>query len=257
MQSKNQQNTYELLWVLAKTDFKLRYHGSFLGYIWALLKPLLIFLVLNFVFANIFGPGIPYYSLNLLTGIMLWNFFAEGTLTGLTSLMNKAGIITKIALPKWVIVISSTLNVLMTFLLSLVILAVFFISYKVFPDVASILWFLGICVMTYGIIVIFSLLTAPLFLKLRDLNQIWEVLLIIGFYAAPIIYPIEAIPSGTRALIALNPMTHMIQWSKEVLINGTPPPLLEYFVTASAIIIVYLIASKIFTKTSARAAENV
>jgi ABC-type polysaccharide/polyol phosphate export permease len=111
--------------------------------------------------------------------------------------------------------------------------------------------------MTYGIIVIFSLLTAPLFLKLRDLNQIWEVLLIIGFYAAPIIYPIEAIPSGTRALIALNPMTHMIQWSKEVLINGTPPPLLEYFVTASAIIIVYLIASKIFTKTSARAAENV
>ena len=97
MKSKTKNNHLQLLWILAKTDFKLRYHGSILGYVWALLKPLLIFLILNFVFSNLFGRGIENYSLQLLTGIIMWNYFAEGTMVGLSSLLNKAGIITKIS----------------------------------------------------------------------------------------------------------------------------------------------------------------
>lgn len=250
-------NYRELLWVLAKTDFKLRYHGSFLGYFWALLKPLLVFLVLNFVFANIFGPGIQNYSLQLLTGIIIWNFFQEGTMTGLTSLMSKAGIITKIYLPKWIIVLASTMNVLMTFLLSLLILSLFFLYYGVFPDITAVLVFLGVVAMVYGIIVIFSLITAPLFLKLRDLNQIWEVLLMAGFYAAPIIYPIEALPETVQFVVYLNPMTFAIQWSKNMLINNSMPGVSAFLCALLAILAGIGIAAILFSKLSKRAAENV
>ncbi len=256
MQSRTH-NYRELIWVLAKTDFKLRYHGSFLGYFWALLKPLLIFLVLNFVFANIFGPGIQNYSLQLLTGIIIWNFFQEGTMTGLTSLMSKAGIITKAYIPKWIIVIASTLNVLMTFILSLVILGCFFAYYGVTPDVLSIVLFLGTVAMIYGIIVIFSLITSPLFLRLRDLNQIWEVLLVAGFYAAPIIYPLNVLPEVAQKLVYLNPMTFAIQWSKGLLISGEIPPLSSFAMAAGIICILLIISLQFFKRASRRAAENI
>ena len=93
------ENYRELIWMLAKTDFKLRYHGSVLGYVLAILKPLLMFLILNFVFSSIFNPrntGTSYYSIQLLTSIMLFNFFAEGTMAGLNSLIQKSTLVTKI-----------------------------------------------------------------------------------------------------------------------------------------------------------------
>ena len=120
----------ELIWILAKTDFKLRYNGSFLGFVWVLLKPLFTFLILNFVFSNIFG-NTKEYSLGLFVGLVLWNFFSEGTIIGMTSLINKAHILTKVALPKWILVLSSILNTLLNFSLTLIIVALFFIYYGV------------------------------------------------------------------------------------------------------------------------------
>src|SRR5690606_21281841 len=95
---KNHENYKELIWRLARTDFKLRYHGSFLGYAWALVKPLMLFAVLNFVFSHIFnlrGMGVPLYPLQLLTAILLFNFFAEGTMQGMNSLLSKNQLVTK------------------------------------------------------------------------------------------------------------------------------------------------------------------
>ena len=93
---KGHENYRELIWVLAKTDFKLRYHGSALGYAWALLKPLLMFAIMNFVFSSLFsarGAGSQYYSLQLLTSIVLWNFFSEGSSAGMAALLSKAQLV--------------------------------------------------------------------------------------------------------------------------------------------------------------------
>jgi ABC-2 type transport system permease protein len=116
---KKENNYLELMLRLARTDFKLRYQGSFLGYIWAILKPLLLFTILNFVFSTVFNTrnnGVPFYSLQLLTGLLLFNFFSEGTMAGLTSLVAKAQLVTKIYVPRWILVMASTLNALFIFL---------------------------------------------------------------------------------------------------------------------------------------------
>jgi ABC-type polysaccharide/polyol phosphate export permease len=220
MSDRMTKQSLELVWQLAKTDFKIRYNGSVLGYVWALLKPLLIFLILNFIFSNIFGGNIKNYSVNLLTGIILWTYFAEGTTVGMLSLLSKANLITKIRVSKLAIVFASTVNSTITFLINLIILALLFIYFQVFPTFGGMLLALLFFLLIYILIVGFSFLTAPLFLRYRDLNQVWEVLLTLGFYASPIIYPLTLIPAHYQPFLWLNPMSYIIHYSKLALIDG-------------------------------------
>ncbi|MFN7160093.1 MAG: ABC transporter permease [Candidatus Gracilibacteria bacterium] len=220
---KVQQNYWYTVWILAKTDFKLRYNGSILGILWVVLKPLFIFSILNFVFSQLFG-GSKEYSLSLLTGLIIWNYFAEGTMVGMVSLLQKAHIITKVNLPKWIVVFASTLNSLLTFLLNTLILVFFFILYGVFPNIFSILTAVFFASLIFIWILAFSFLTSPLFLRFRDLNQIWEVILNAGIYAAPIIYPITTIPEVYRTLLYINPVTLILVKIKDALFHGK-----EYF----------------------------
>ena len=132
MRVKNNGNHYgELIWMLAKTDFRMRYQGSVLGFVWALLKPLFVFVILNLVFSQLFASDIPYYSLQLLTGILLWNFFAEGTMVGLTSLMSKGHVLKKIAFPRWVVVVAAWLQSLMSFVVTMAILLLALLFFQV------------------------------------------------------------------------------------------------------------------------------
>ena len=210
----------ELIWELAKTDFKVRYNGSILGYLWALLKPLLIFLILNFIFSRVFGAGVNNYSLNLLTGLILWGYFIDGTKIGLTSLYTKGTLISKINIPRSAIIIASTVHTTITFIINLAILGVFFIWFNVVPGFASLGIFIIYLILFYIFILGFTFLTAPLYLKYRDLDQIWEVLLTLGFYATPIIYPLSFIPERVQRWLWLNPTSYLIHYSKLALINN-------------------------------------
>ncbi|NLC31444.1 MAG: ABC transporter permease, partial [Candidatus Moranbacteria bacterium] len=182
---KKHENYKELIWMLAKTDFKLRYHGSVLGYLWALLKPLLTFTVLNFVFSSIFNPrgtGENTYSLQLIVGLMMYYFFAEGTSAGMASLLSKAQLVTKIYVPRWTIILASTVNATMIFLMNLVVIVGLFIYKGFMPSLPSIFLFLLFSIFIYVIVLAFSLVTAPLYVKFRDLAMIWDVLLMIILY---------------------------------------------------------------------------
>ena len=142
---KSHENYRELVIRLAKTDFKLRYHGSFLGYVWVILKPLLMFAVLNFVFSSLFNfknSGNPYYPLELLTSLLLFQFFAEGTMIGMTSLISKAQLVTKIYVPRWTIVLGSTINNLFVFCMNLFVLVFFFFLYHKIPTISGVIMFL-------------------------------------------------------------------------------------------------------------------
>lgn len=248
-------HSLELIWILAKTDFSLRYNGSFLGFVWVLLKPLFTFLILNFVFSNIFG-NTKEYSLGLFVGLVMWNFFAEGTLIGMTSLINKAHILTKVALPKWILVLASILNTLLNFSLTLVIVALFFVYYGVYPDAFSVLLSLGYCLVVFALIFAFSLLASPLFVRFRDLNQIWEVLLTGGFYAAPIIFPFEILPEqAQKVLYVLNPMTFPIANVKALLIQDSfvfPERHLIYIGLVTLALIVGFLSFRRASRTSAQ-----
>jgi ABC-type polysaccharide/polyol phosphate export permease len=220
---KQHENYKELIWILAKTDFKLRYHGSALGYLWALLKPLLTFAVLNFVFSSVFNPrgtGMDTYSLQLLVSLMMFYFFAEGTSAGMSSLLSKAQLVTKIYVPRWTIILSSTINATLIFLMNLVVVVFFFAIKGFVPHLSAIAMFFVFSIFIYILILSFSLITAPLYVKFRDLAMIWEVLLLIIMYASPIIYPLITIPAKYHQIILLNPLAFIIHFTKESLINN-------------------------------------
>lgn len=255
---KEYKNTLELIWILTKTDFALRYQGSVLGYVWALLKPLLLFIVLNFVFSSLFSShasGATYYSLQLLTGILLFNFFSEGTMAGLTSLVAKSALVTKVFIPRWIIVLASTLNSLLIFLANMVILAGFFIGYGLVPSIAGLATFLLYILLLYILIVGFSLITAPGYARFRDISMIWEVLLSIIMYASPIIYPLSLMSPLIQKIILMNPVAFIIYFAKQALIFNHYPELMQVIGFTSVLVAFFLITAWLFKKTARNVAE--
>lgn len=212
---------WQLVWVLAKTDFKLRYQGSFLGFLWALLKPLFLFGILLLVFSHLFSGSVEHYALQLLTGIIFWNFFSEATQLGLASLLSKSHLLTRIAFPRSAVIIASTLQSLMTFVINVLILLGALLAFGLSLSIWQLFFFASYLIVLYFLVLGFSFLTAPLFLRFRDVNQIWEVLLMGGFYAAPIIYPLTVMPPWLQPWLFINPMTFLIEHAKEVLFFST------------------------------------
>ena len=256
---KAHENYRELIWMLAKTDFKLRYHGSSLGYIWAILKPLLMFTILNFVFSSIFNPrgtGNEYYSLQLLVGIILFNFFSEGTMAGMISLLSKYQLVTKIYVPRWTIILASTVNAAMVFAMNLLVIIAFFVMKGFVPSVAAIAMFIVSCVLTYILILAFALLTAPLYVKFRDLVMIWEVLITMLFYATPIIYSLQLMPLYIQRILLINPMAFIIHFTKESLINNHFAPPWEYAAFITALGIGFVLSMLSYRKLAPRIAED-
>jgi ABC-type polysaccharide/polyol phosphate export permease len=254
---KQHENYTELIWTLAKTDFKLRYHGSFLGYIWVLLKPICVFAVLNFVFSTMFGGG-GTYSLELLVGLMLFFFFSEGTSAGMGSLLSKSQLVTKIYVPRWTIIIASTINATMIFLMNLVVIALFFALKGFMPSLASVLVFLIFSVFLYIIILSFSLIAAPLYVKFRDLAMIWEVALMILMYASPIIYPLSMLPLKYHIILLLNPLAFIVHYTKETLIHNHFAISLQYvFIFSVIVLAVFALGVFSYRKLIPKVAENI
>ncbi|MCX6752833.1 MAG: ABC transporter permease [Candidatus Nomurabacteria bacterium] len=255
---KKHENYRELVLRLAKTDFKLRYHGSTLGYVWVILKPLLMFSVLNFVFSNIFGmrnSTNPYYPLELMTALLMFQFFAEGTMAGMMSLVLKAQLVTKTYVPRWTIVLGSTINSLFVFGMNLIVLTFFFFIYDKMPSFLGIIMFLIYSILLYLLIVAFSFVTAPLFVRFRDLSNIWEVLLSILMYASPIVYPLSIMPIYAQKILLLNPLAFIIHFSKQGLISNNFTGFYNFSILFFSIVFVFILSFFIFKKYEKKVAE--
>ena len=252
------ENRIELVMRIAKTDFKLRYHGSVLGYVWVILKPLMMFTILNFVFSSVFNfrnSGTPFYPLELLTALLLFQFFSEATMTGLTSLVSKAQLVTKIYVPRWTIVLGSTMNALFSFGMNLIVLAFFFVLYHRAPTLSGVVMFLVYSVLLYVLAVAFSFLTAPFYVRFRDLSTIWEVVLSVIMYASPIIYPLTTIPVSYWQIVLLNPVAFIVNYGKQGLVNGAFTTFWHFMAMFGGIILVCVIAFMVFRKYEKTVAE--
>ena len=196
-----------------RTDFKLRYQGSVLGYAWSLLRPLLLFLILYVVFVQFLkiGKGFPHFPVYLLLGIVIWNFFHEMTTQSLTSIVGRGDLIRKIRIPRWIIILSSSFSALINMLLNLLVVGVFAAVNQV-ELTQSIVWLPLILLEVYIFAFGLSLLLSALYVKYRDVSYIWEVIMQAGFYLTPILYPLALITNLTfQKLIMLNPMAQAIQ----------------------------------------------
>lgn len=197
---------------LVRSDFKVRYQGSVLGYAWSLLRPLLLFTVLYVIFVYVIplGKGVPHFPVYLLTGVILWNFFSEATSQGLMSVVARGDLIRKINLPKYLLVLSCALSALINLFLGMVVLFIFALIDGVIP---SLQWLLIIPLITELLIlsVGISFLLSAMYVKFRDISYIWEVFLQIGFYASAIIFPLSAVAVDLRKWFFINPVAQVIQ----------------------------------------------
>ena len=212
-----------LLRELVVTDFKLRYQGSVLGYIWSVLKPLFLFAILYIVFVHILrlDRGIPHFPVTMLLGIVLWSFFTEATSNGLGSIVNRGDLIRKLNFPKYIIVISGTISSLINLFINLGVVLVFILLNGV-----NLSWSALLIIPLVAELYVFSLGIALLLsvfnVKYRDTGYIWEIFLQAAFYAAPIIYPLQMALERSRAaaeLLFINPVTQIIQDARYALIN--------------------------------------
>lgn len=204
-----------LLKELTKTDFKIRYQGSVLGYLWALLRPLLMFAILYIVFAKLLkiGNDIPHYPVYLLCGTTMWSFFTECTSQGIQAIVNRGDLLRKISFPKYIVVVSATLTAVINMLINLAVIIIFALINGVTP---SLTWFLAIPAILelYLLSLGLAFLLGSINVKYRDITSIWDVLVQALFYAVPIIYPISMVASSSEIaakIILLNPIAQAIQ----------------------------------------------
>lgn len=209
-----------LLRQLVITDFKLRYQGSVLGYLWSLLRPLALFVILYFVFVKFLniGDSIPHFPVYLLVGIVLWNYFAEVTSGSVTAIVGKGDLIRKLNFPKYVIVLAGSFSALINLALNFLVIGVFMWLNDV--EIRSTIVFLPILILE---LFVFSLAIAfflsAVFVRFRDINYVWEVIMQGAFYATPILYPISLVPEKAAKLLMLNPMAQIIQDVRYVLVT--------------------------------------
>lgn len=207
--------SYILLKQLVITDFKLRYKGSVLGYVWTLLRPLALFAVLYVVFIHFLriGADIPHYAVYLLLGIVLWNYFTEVTSNGLSSIVGKGDLFRKLAFPRYVVVVAGSFSALINLAINLVVISLFMVINGV-PFTWNILWLIPLIIELFIFALAIAFMLSALYVRFRDVNYIWELVLQAGFYATPILYPLTAViaVSLTAAkVIMLNPVAQIIQ----------------------------------------------
>jgi homopolymeric O-antigen transport system permease protein len=215
----------ELILQLAWSDFKLRYKSSALGFFWSLLEPLLMLLVLYVVFTNLMRIQVEHYQLFLLLGIILWNFLDRGTSLSIWGIIGKPGLVQKVYFPRDILVISICITDLMMTALEFIVFVAFMAVYRLLPGL-TIAYFPLLMVLELLLILGLSMALSALSVYFRDVQFIWRVILQIGFFATPIIYPITIFPENVRWIVMLNPMAQIITMSREcVLYRIAPEPL--------------------------------
>lgn len=255
-QSLFSKKNLRILKEIAISDFKVRYQNSILGYFWTLIKPLLLFAVLYVVFSVFMRFPVENYQLYLLLGVIIWNFFAEATSIALRAFETKQALITKVYFPRIIIVIASTLTSFLTFLLNMIVFFVFlYLSDINFSF--NFFFFIIYIFELYFIILSVSLVLSVLYIKFRDISHIWDVLLQIGFWLTPIIYPVFLIPENYHRFIYLNPMARVIEYSRAIFIKSHIPAADLNIVLLIMMTVMILFGIIIFRRLNQTIPENI
>lgn len=228
-----------LLGELVRTDFKLRYQASTLGYLWSILNPLLLFAILYVVFDQFLGigRGVEHFAVYLLTGIVLWRFFTEATNNGLKAIVQRGSLIRKINFPKYIIVISGTISSLINLGLNLLVVMLFVVINGV--DLSwQALWVIPLILELYVFALAIAFFLAAVNVKFRDISYLWDVFLQAGFYATPIIYPLTMVAEKSALaaqILLVNPVAQVMQDARYFLI--TPDSLTMWQMTDSLVMV--------------------
>ncbi len=246
----------ELIKNLVIKDLKLMYKNSSLGFFWSLLNPLLRTFVFYFVFTKIFHIGIEHFVVYLLCGILAWMFFASSLNQATTSIVNNASLIKKVYFPREIYPLSSTLSNLVNFLLALVVLFLWILFSGIKLNFSII--YLPLIILIQLIFTIgMGLLFSTIYVFIRDLGHLLELILLAWFYASPIFYQVSMVPSKIRHIYMLNPMAALITSYRDIFLYGRHPDLKLLGITTLTSIITLVIGWLLFSFHSKKFAEEI
>ena len=253
---KRKNNDTDLLYELVRTNFKLRYNNSFLGFVWVLLKPFLTFLVLYVIFSSFrSNSDINNFTIYLLSGVMMFSFMNEGIIFGMNSLLDRANIILKVNFNRVIAVVSSVVMAVVNFIINILILGAFIIFNPVSATPVSILFFVFIILIMTALIMGLSYFMSIILIRFRDLKNISELLLQLLFYGSAIFYPIEMIPLRVRWLVEINPIYILIHSGRQALISGEIVLLDKVLIIAAIALVLLVTGTFYFNKKVKRVAE--
>ena len=259
----------QLTRTLAITDFKLKFFGSVLGYLWQLMRPLMLFGVLYVVFVQFVrlgGESVPHYPALLLTGIVTYMFFASSTGGCVSAVLNREALVRKIEFPRLVIPLTVVLVAYFDLLLNFVAVFIFIMANGVEPrwswlELIPLLMALGVLAAGIG------MLLSALYVRFRDVEPIWEVLLQVFFYASPILYPIELVAErggeDVQQAMMLSPLTAILQQIRHAVIDPNAASAGEaaggwvwMLIPAGIIVGVFALGFWVFNREAPRIAEE-
>jgi len=261
------QRFFDLLWLMAVTEFKRVYFGTLLGYLWSLVRPLMLFGVLLFVFTKALKIGsgeVDHYAVMLLTGIVLYTFFQESTTESVSSVVTQEGVVRKTQFPRLVIPLATVLTCAFNFALNFLVVLAFILAYGVEPSWTWLLLpvaFLFLGAFTVAV----SAGLSVLYVRFRDVAIIWSVVAQVLFYATPILYPVTAFQNQTiERLLMVNPLGVIFEQVRVWLLAEPQAPTaaeaaggVVYLLPAAAIFVgACAFAAWIFQREAPRIAED-
>ena len=255
---------WALTWTLAVTEFKLRFYGSVLGYLWTLARPFMFFGVIYFVFTEIVGldKDVPNYGVYILFALVLFNFFVEATGGCVACLVSREGLLRKMRFPRVVIPLSVVTTALLNLGMTLIAVFVFAVISGVYPDVEWLELPVIIVVLTLlatGV----GLLLSALFVRYRDIQPIWEVVSQMLFYASPVLYVSTRVPESYQRPYHASPIASLLAETRHAAVDHGAPHAWQAIggvprmaIPAGIVLGVFALGLWVFNREAPRIAEN-
>jgi ABC-2 type transport system permease protein len=255
---------WNLTWTLAVTDFKLRFYGSVLGYVWTLARPFMFFGVIYFVFTEIVGldKDVPNYGVYILFGLVLFQFFGEATGNCVNALVVRENLLRKMRFPRLVIPLAVVLTALLNLGMTLIAVFIFAIASGVYPA-----WGWLELPVIIALLALFStgvgLLLSALFVRYRDIQPIWDVVSQMLFYASPVLYVATMVPESYQRAYLANPVAALLTEMRHAVVDPSARPVWEaiggaerLLVPGGIVVAVCLLGLWVFRREAPRIAEN-
>lgn len=236
-----------LLLELVKKDIKVKYKRSYLGILWTLLNPLLMMIVLTAIFSTIFKKNIPNFPVYLLTGKIMFDFFAQATNGAMNSVIGGSSLLKKVYIPKYIFPLSKVIFAFVNLLFSLIALLIVMIATKTPFNLTLIIFplpLLYIFLFALGIGLILSTYTV----FFRDIMHLYSVVLTAWMYFTPLFYPAEIMAKEVMWVLNINPLYHMIQMLRNIVLYNKIPTLNNHVLCLSFGIISLAIGLYVFYK---------
>lgn len=232
---------------LVKRDFTKKYKRTVLGMVWSVLGPLMTLGVMALVFTQFFGRNIEHFVIYMFCGNLLFSFFKESTLTGMTSLYDNAGIFSKVNVPKFMFLLSKNVATIINFGINLIVLFVFCIV-----DGVPITWKFILLIYPVLCLIVFNLgmgfVLSALYLMFRDMKYLYDIFTLLLMYVSAIFYSVTAYPEHIQKLFYLNPIYGYISYFRQIILEGTIPSLSLHLINAAFAAVMLAIGMIIYKK---------